>query len=193
MNIAIFGGTFNPFHIGHEKMLKSVCDLDFIDKVLVIPDKIPPHKEVDFLASDKDRLNMCEIAVTGLKKAEVNDIEIKREGKSYSIYTILSLKALYPNDKFYFVCGGDMIACLDKWYDFEHLIKETSFLAFRRNNDEKFQSDVEKMQALGADIKVVDEEIPFVSSTDFRSTLGKELIPTKIYEYIKEKGIYDAR
>jgi len=193
MNTAIFGGTFNPFHIGHEKMLNFLCQLDFIDRVLVIPDKIPPHKEVDFLASDFDRLEMCNIACKGLSKATVSDMEIKQEGKSYSIKTVRRLKELYPNDKFFFCCGGDMIACLDKWYDFENLIKETSFIAFCRNNSENFQKDVEKMRAMGAEIIVLNEEIPFVSSTDFRNSLKGELLPEKIYDYISKKEIYNAR
>ena len=60
--IAVFGGTFNPFHIGHYEILKYLCECPDIDKVFVMPDNIPPHKECEFLASDRDRINMCSIA-----------------------------------------------------------------------------------------------------------------------------------
>ena len=59
--IAVFGGTFNPFHIGHYEMLKAICELDYIGTVLVMPDKIPPHKDMDFCVSDDDRIEMCRL------------------------------------------------------------------------------------------------------------------------------------
>ena len=192
MNTAIFGGTFNPFHLGHLEMLKAVSDLEFIDRILLIPDHIPPHKETDYLADDIHRLNMCNIICKDFPKAEVSSIEVDRKGKSYTIDTVKELKNLYPNDNFYFVCGGDMIAILDKWYNFEELFKNVVFLSFTRNDKADFLRDVEKMKQLGAEIIVIDTPIPDISSTDFRNTLKRELLPKKIYNYIKEKGLYNA-
>ena len=121
MKIAVFGGTFNPFHIGHFEIAKALCDMEFFNKVIIMPDSIPPHKKTDYLASDEDRLNMCKIACKDLKKAEISTLEIENGGKSYTINTIRKLKETYKNDDFYFVCGADMIEILDKWYDFESL------------------------------------------------------------------------
>ena len=84
-NIAVFGGTFNPFHIGHYQMLEYVCGLKFIDRVLLMPDKIPPHKTCDFLASDADRIEMCRLVCEDFDKAELCLIEFEREGKSYTL------------------------------------------------------------------------------------------------------------
>ena len=174
-------------------MLQSVSGLSIIDRILVIPDHIPPHKQTSYLADDAHRLNMCRLICEDFKKAQVCDIEIKRKGKSYTIDTIKELQKLYPNDKFYFVCGGDMIAILDKWYSFSELIKMVVFLSFSRNDKENFIKDVEKMKGLGANIAIIETPIPDVSSTDFRNTLNRDLLPSKIYDYITEKGLYNAK
>ena len=80
-----FGGTFNPPHIAHRKMLQAVAALPEIERVLVAPTNIPPHKEVPgMFATKEQRLYMCELLCNGIDKAEISDIEFRREGKSYS-------------------------------------------------------------------------------------------------------------
>ena len=96
--VVIFGGTFNPIHKGHTEIIESILKLDNIDKLLLIPTKIPPHKNVDCLADESDRINMCNIIASRFDGVEVCDIELKREGKSYSIDTLHSIKELYPNN-----------------------------------------------------------------------------------------------
>ena len=191
--IAVFGGTFNPFHIGHYKMLKCLCDLDFIDKVFLLPDKIPPHKVCDYMPLDEHRIKMCEIICDEFSKAELCLVDFQREGKSYTVDTIKALKKKYPDDNFYFVIGGDMLNTLDKWYNYEELIRETSFIAFERESIEGFNEELQKYKNMGADIVPVFVDIPDVSSTEFRNNLDKSLLPQKIYDYITEKGIYNVR
>ena len=191
--IAVFGGTFNPFHIGHYKKLKCLCDLDFIDKVFLLPDKIPPHKVCDYMPLDEHRIKMCEIICDEFSKAELCLVDFQREGKSYTVDTIKALKKKYPDDNFYFVIGGDMLSTLDKWYNYEELIRETSFIAFERESIEGFNEELQKYKNMGADIVPVFVDIPDVSSTEFRNNLNKSLLPQKIYDYITEKGIYNVR
>ena len=191
--IAVFGGTFNPFHIGHYKMLKCLCDLDFIDKVFLLPDKIPPHKVCDYMPLDEHRIKMCEIICDEFSKAKLCLVDFQREGKSYTVDTIKALKKKYPDDNFYFVIGGDMLSTLDKWYNYEELIRETSFIAFERESIEGFNEELQKYKNMGADIVPVFVDIPDVSSTEFRNNLNKSLLPQKIYDYITEKGIYNVR
>ena len=109
--IAVFGGTFNPFHIGHYEMLKSVCELTFIDKVFLTPDRIPPHKKCDFLASDEDRIEMCRIAAKDFSKCELCLIEFEREGKSYTYDTVCDLKQKFSLFYFYLLLHLDAL-CL---------------------------------------------------------------------------------
>lgn len=190
-NIAIFGGTFNPFHIGHYEMLEYVCCLDFIDKVFVMPDKIPPHKVCDFLAADDIRIKMCEIACNDFKKAELCLIEFEREGKSYTVDTMKLLHNKYPDDKFFTVIGGDMLTTLDTWYKWQDLLKMTAFIVFSRDGISNFKADLKKMENLGAEIFVAQKEITMVSSTQLRANLSKDLLPKNIYDFIKAKGIYN--
>lgn len=191
-DIAIFGGTFNPFHIGHYEMLKSVCELDFIDKVFVTPDKIPPHKECEYMADDIHRQAMCQIVCNDFNKAELCLIEFEREGKSYTIDTIKQLKSRYPDDKFYIVIGGDMLSTLDTWYNWRELIKLTSFIAFNREGMLDFDNAKKRLTDCGADIIVVENKITKISSTQLRKQINKNLLPEKIYTYIVKKGIYNV-
>lgn len=189
---AIFGGTFNPFHNGHYEMLKALNDCETVSKIIIMPDKIPPHKEVDFLASDADRFNMCQIVAEDFSKAEVCDIEFRREGKSYTYDTVKLLMDLYPNEQLAFVCGGDMLVYFDKWYKYDELMKMLPFIVFGRTSTDnvEFSSCVEKFKNMGMQIILMDDKISNISSTDFRNSPIANLLPEKIFNYIKERGLY---
>lgn len=193
--IAIFGGTFNPFHIGHYEILASLEMDSGIDKILLLPDKIPPHKQCDFMADDETRIKMCAIAAKDFSKAELCLIEFEREGKSYTYDTIKLLKQIYTDCELYFVCGGDMLVYFDKWYKYEELMQELSFIVFKRSdtNALEFDSSIKRFSAMGMKITVKDEIISAVSSTELRKDFktNKRLIPEKIYDYLSEKGIYN--
>lgn len=191
---AIFGGTFNPFHIGHYEMLNELQNDGRIEKIFVMPDRLPPHKTCEYLADGEDRIEMCRIAASDFSKAELCLIEFEREGRSYSYDTVIRLKQIYPDKRFTFVCGGDMIVTLDKWYNYRELIKEIPFVAFKRSDtdEELFEQSVERFRQEGADITVFDRQITAVSSTYIRSNIltAKDLIPEKIYGFIMQRGIY---
>lgn len=191
---AIFGGTFNPFHMGHYKMLRALENCDKISKILIMPDKIPPHKSVDFLASDEDRFNMCGLVAEDFSKAVVCDIEFKRQGKSYTYDTVKLLQQEFPNENFAFVCGGDMLVYFEKWYKADELMKMLPFIVFGRGSTDKseFSDCIKNFSEKGMQIILMDEEIPNISSTAFRNSQMSDLLPEKIYKYIKERGIYDV-
>lgn len=192
---AIFGGTFNPLHIGHYKMLEALQNDDSIDKIFLMPDKIPPHKACPFLAADEDRITMCNIAADDFGKAEVCLIEFERDGKSYSYDTVRLLKEKY-DDNFAFVCGADMLLYFEKWYRYEELAKELPFIVFRRGDvdDDILLNYIEKLKKIGVKIILMDEVIPTVSSTEIRNDFNnsKRLIPEKIFAYLKNRGVYNA-
>lgn len=189
---AIFGGTFNPFHIGHYEMLRALCNDPFFDIVYVMPDKIPPHKTCDFLASDEDRINMCKLALSDFKKAHLLLTEFERDEKSYTSDTVEILKSRFPDTEFYITVGSDMLETLDTWHDYKKLFSNASFVAFRRENDyERFNKNLLKMREKGAIIRVMSDEITEISSSQLRACISPEFIPEKIYEYIKKKGIYN--
>lgn len=193
---AIFGGTFNPFHIGHYEMLAALQIEEEIEKIFVMPDKIPPHKVCDFLADDNIRIEMCRIACDDFSKAELCLIEFEREGKSYSYDTVIDLKQRYKDKNFVFVCGGDMLVTFDRWYKYEELMKQVPFIAFRRSDIDNslFDSCVKKLSDKGMRITVMEEIISAVSSTEIRNDWcrAKEYLPQKVFEFLNERGVYNG-
>lgn len=191
---AIFGGTFNPFHIGHFEILKELQNDTDIDEIFILPAKLPPHKSCSFLADDSIRIEMCKLAAKDFSKADVCLMEFQREGKSYTFDTITLLKEKYPNKKFAFVCGGDMLVYFDKWYRYEELMKLMEFIAFRRTDtdDSDFDESVKKFKKMGMNIRVVEKRITAVSSTQIRNNFSasKELLPKNIFEFLNSKGVY---
>lgn len=191
---AIFGGTFNPPHIGHYEMLKALDGCPEIEEIWLMPDKIPPHKVCDFLADDEDRIEMCRIIAADFKKARLCLAEFEREGKSYTYDTVTEFLKKYPQKKFTFVCGGDMLISFDKWYRYEELMKMLPFTVFRRTDTDnaEFDRKAAELSAKGMEITVMSEVITAVSSTYIRNNFEKsrDLVPENIYNYIKDRGIY---
>lgn len=177
-------------------MLKALQADERIEKILVLPDKIPPHKECDLLASDNARIQMCNIVCEDFNKCELCLVEFERAGRSYTYDTVIQLKKQYKNTEFEFVCGADMLVFFDKWYKYEELIKEIPFIVFRRSDvsEDEFLLNVKKYQDLGMKIFVKDEIIPSVSSTQIRKDFKKseKLIPKKVYDFLFQRGIYNA-
>lgn len=194
---ALFGGTFNPPHIGHLKMLEALEKREEIDEIWLMPDRIPPHKVCDFLASDEDRINMCRLLILSLKKTKLCLAEFERTGKSYSYDTVTLLKKKYPERSFTFVCGGDMLISFDKWYKFEELLKAVPFTVFRRTETDKdgFDAAVLKYGEMGMKITVCDDDVPAVSSSYIRNNIekSKDLLPERVYEYIVDGRIYGGK
>lgn len=189
-----FGGTFNPFHIGHYEMVAALNALPEAERVYIMPDRIPPHKSSDFLAPDADRIEMCRLVADEFDKTEVLLIEFEREGKSYTFDTVTELKNRYPDTRFFMACGGDMIALLDKWYRWDELVKQIGFYAFRRKGEQGFDEAVERLRSYGAEIRVIDTPITEVSSTAIRAAIKNgeknKLLPKAVYDYIQTRKLY---
>ncbi len=187
---AIFGGTFNPFHIGHYEILSALCGSSPVKKVLLTPDRIPPHKECEFMAADSERIKMCEIVCNEFEKAELCLLEFERDGKSYTVDTVKELKNRNPYENYAVVCGGDMLSTLNTWHNYKELFTLCTFIAFKRAGDKSFLENVEKMRSLGAEILVFDNTITEISSTELRSRIARKMLPEKIFKYIMDEGVY---
>lgn len=134
MRIGIFGGTFNPPHKGHKRMALEMMKEASLDKILIIPTFTPPHKAAADLASGKDRLKMCELLFSE-DCFEVSELEIKREGKSYTVDTVGELKKLYPDDELFLIIGSDMLLSFHKWYRFEEILSEVTLSVATREEE----------------------------------------------------------
>ena len=161
-----------------------------------MPDRIPPHKVCEFLASDEDRVAMCERLIRPYGKASLCLVEFEREGKSYTFDTVTALQNRYPEKQFAFVCGGDMLTSFDQWYRYEDLMRLLPFIVFEREGTDhrEFERRRKQFSAMGMAITVPKTVVPAVSSTAFRAKPeeGGRLLPAEVYAYIKAKGIYQG-
>ena len=132
MKIGIFGGTFDPPHIGHINICKEFLSRLSLDKLYVIPAFLPPHKEIKSNTPVNKRFEMCEIAFSPISsKIEISDVEIKREGKSYTADTISYFKSR-GDDDLYLLCGTDMLLTLDEWYNPKYIFENAIIVLARR-------------------------------------------------------------
>lgn len=199
MNIGIFGGTFNPVHKGHKRLVECVMQAVDFDKIIILPDRIPPHKAVQELASEKDRFNMCRLEFGSLKNTEVSDWELKQEGKSYSVITLRHFHKVYPNDKLYFIMGSDMLLSFHEWYCFEEILELATLVCISRKDEdtqEKLKRYSEKLtENNGGEVIVLSSEPLEISSTQLRKKLhNKEncycYLDENVVQYIVDKKLY---
>ena len=198
MRTGIFGGTFSPIHNGHIKAAKAFLREMQLDVLYVIPDRIPPHKQISGKDDPLLRLEMVKKAFSGEDKIVVSDTEIRREGKSYTVNT---LPEFTGNGELFLLCGTDMFMTFDKWFRFEDIFKMcTLVLMIREKQTPETRAQIDKKKALytsvyGAKLEELTSE-PFpISSTELRARISKredcsDYIPANVYDFIKEKGLY---
>ena len=132
MRIGIFGGTFNPIHKGHVKAALEVQKTSLLDKVLLIPSYIPPHKGSPDVAPPSDRLQMVKLAVASYPQFVPSPIEIEAKGKSYSILTLAKLKKQFPDTVMFFILGVDAFLEIDTWREYRKVLEQCHFIVISR-------------------------------------------------------------
>lgn len=194
-NIGIFGGTFNPPHKGHIYAVNEFVKAFKLDKMLIIPAGIPPHKDVAEQVSGEDRLSMARLAFLDF---EVLELEIKKEGKSYTAETIEQLKSENKNCNFYLLMGTDMFLTLQDWYKPVIIFKNCIIIPMARHQNEidKIKKHSEFLtQKFNAKIEMLELEPFEISSTEIRHKIKngeeiKEFVNEEVLKYIKLKGLY---
>ena len=205
MKIGIFGGTYNPPHLGHMAAAKAAIETLHLDKLLLIPDRIPPHKELpENPVSNQDRLAMTRIMGDRLDcpdVVEVSDIEMHRTGKSYTSDTLEQLRQVYPTDELWLMMGTDMFLTLQNWREPERITALAGICAFARTQadcGELLTIQAEHLRkTFGAKVCVLQlPQVVDVSSTRLRELLaqggGQEYLSPAVYGYILRHGLYGA-
>lgn len=197
MRIAMFGGSFNPIHSGHIQLAGTFVEKMKLDKVLIIPTYIPPHKQADISVSPEDRLEMCRLACMDLPFAEVSDIEISRKGASYTYLTLQELAEKYPDDELFLITGADMFMTIHQWKCPEIIFKLAVICGVPRNDDDisVLEKQSQYLKSIGARTEISEACIMTVSSTLIRSSIkaGKSisgLVPKTVEDYIAKKNLY---
>ena len=197
MKIAMFGGSFNPIHTGHVMLVKAFAKELSLDRVLIIPTYIPPHKQIYNAVLPKQKLEMCRLAFKDINFAEISDIEIKRQGASYTYMTLEELKETYPDDELFLITGADMFMTIHEWKHPEIIFKLATICGVPRNNNDisDLKKQAEYLHTLGAKTYILNAGIMNVSSTDVRNNiaLGKSIsgmVAPEVEKYILENGLY---
>ena len=200
MKIAMFGGSFNPIHTGHIQLAQAFVKRLGLDKVLIIPTFIPPHKHCDNSVSPQARLEMCRLAVKNLPFAEVSDIEIKRGGASYTYLTLEELSEKYKNDELFLITGADMFMSIHTWKHPEIIFSLATICGVPRNDDDikNLQKQSEYLKTLNAKTEILDVSLMTVSSTEIRNKIknGEDfstLVPPEVENYIIENKLYKEK
>ena len=201
MNIGIYGGTFDPPHWGHITAARAAMEQLGLDKLVLIPDRVPPHKALpEGSASPEQRLEMAALAAAELgKRAEVSDRELRRSGPSYTSDTLAELRREYPEDTLWLLMGSDMFLSLQTWHAPERIMELARIAPFSREAEDEsaaFAAQKARLErAYGAQICIVQNpEVRELSSTEVRAALaagrGSDLLPPAVYGYVLREHLY---
>ena len=192
MKIAILGGTFDPPHLGHLILADTVLKELNYDKVLFIPSKIPPHKNISGEVSNEDRLNMLKLSIEDDKRFSFDDYELKSEGISYTIKTLNYLYENYDIDgKIVLIIGADLIKDFHRWKEPEKISELANIVAV--NREESDNLDKENIEQYN--IKIIIAPRIDISSTLIRERIKKNkafryFLNDKVYNYIISNKLY---
>jgi len=196
--IGIIGGTFDPIHNGHLLMAENSRKAFSLDKIIFIPAGIPPHKKDKNISSNVHRYNMTLLAINNNKHYFLSDIELKREGISFTVDTIKHLKSIFSGAELYFIMGSDSLLQIEKWKDYEELLSLCNFIVAKRPNydDEQLKRKVDNLNSLyKSSIYIVEGPVLDVSSSDIRNKVQRGesityLVPNPVEEYIYKHELY---
>ena len=200
--IGIYGGTFNPPHIGHMQAAKQAVKALGLSRLFMVPAYAPPHKAVlpEHSPTARQRLEMLRIAAAGCPQIAVSDMELRREGISYSCETVKAMKAQFPGAELVLLMGTDMFLSFDTWMHPEEIVKNASLGVFYRGDKGEQPAIAKKkaeMEARGVTVYLVRNEVIPISSTQMRRLLAfrcaGEFLPEGVLDYIRENRLYDTR
>lgn len=210
MATGIFGGTFDPIHMGHLRVAEEIREVFSLEKIYFVPGGIPPHKRRQKITDGEERLCMLKAALKGNRFFRVSEIEIKRSGPSYTIDTLKAFKKRF--DELYFIIGIDAFSQIDTWHMYRELFYHTNFIVMTRPSGKKQpilemlptdvrieirkSNDAMCTHRSGRKIYLHDITQIDISSTKIKELLKKHrsiryLVPASVEKIITERGVYN--
>ena len=201
--IGVYGGTFNPPHAGHSLAVQEMIRALDLDRVLLVPAAVPPHKALAAGSPGPQlRLQMLRLAAAGLPKVEVDDQELRREGPSYTVDTVRALHARYPGDSLFLLMGTDMFRSFDQWYQPEEICRYVTIVTAHRSEDpmpacRQLQEQAERIRrTYQAQVVILENRFLEMSSTEVRRMLRFQCAETylepAVLSFIREHSLYGA-
>lgn len=196
MKIGLFGGTFDPIHIGHMILMENVINNLDLDKIYVLPNSNPPHKLENKKTALNLRLKMVNEAIKDNPKLEINDYDYRDNEIHYTFNTINYFKKTYPNDEFFFIMGEDSFLDIEKWKNYKEILKE-NLIIFKRYSNKNFSliSKINQVRKYNKNIYLIDNIALDISSTLIRNLVKENksiryLVNDEVINIIKEEKLY---
>lgn len=185
--IGLFGGTFDPIHLGHLIIAEDALRETPLDRIIFIPAAAAPLREQQAETAPQDRLSMVERAVEGFDRFEVDDFEIRQDRRVYSIETVRRFEGIYPGSRLFFLIGGDQVRRLSEWHEIEEMKRKVTFVCARREEGNIFEP--------GADLVPLASRRIDISATEIRRRIARgepvrSLLPRGVADHIAARGLY---
>ncbi|MCI5840165.1 MAG: nicotinate (nicotinamide) nucleotide adenylyltransferase [Peptoniphilaceae bacterium] len=197
MRIGIFGGTFDPIHLGHLIVMQNSINYVNLDKIIVLPTSNPPHKLLNTKSDVSVRVEMVNAAIKCNKKLELSTYESSSNEIHYSFNTMRHFKKVYPNDELFYIMGEDSLRDIELWEKYKILLSENNIIVFTRfKNDEDFKIILEKYKKIAKNIIVLDQVTTSISSTLIREMVKNKLdinylVPEEVEKIILSRNLYE--
>ncbi|MBR5229212.1 MAG: nicotinate (nicotinamide) nucleotide adenylyltransferase [Firmicutes bacterium] len=197
--IGIFGGTFDPIHLGHKTLAEAALKEGGIDKLIVMPARMQPFKQGKRVTEEHHRLAMARLTFEGNDKVEISDYELKNTTISYTYDTMKYLQGIYPEKKLCFILGTDSFLMLEDWYKGIDLLENFGFIVGDRPGYREEELDAAILrykQKYGTETIKITADMPDISATEIREALqadesASNLVTEAVERYIKENGLYN--
>jgi len=198
--IGIYTGTFNPIHVGHLRAARYALDALRLDKILMIPDGVTPHKQLPQNSpSPEQRLHMLRLCLQGEERIEASDLALRRSGVSYTFETVASVRAMHPEAKLFLLMGSDMLRGFLQWKEADQIIKNAAIGIFCRGEKDETRDAQQvktELEAIGAEVTLLENPVTSISSTQLRRMLvfrcASEFLPAAVEQYIYDNGFYGS-
>jgi nicotinate-nucleotide adenylyltransferase len=188
--IGIFGGSFDPPHVGHLIIAEVTRQQLRLDKVVFVPAYVPPHKKGEHAATASDRFRMTKSAVRVNPHFSVSDLEIRRKGISYTVDTVRSFKRRYPSSALFLIIGGDSLQQFWRWRSPQEILSLASLAVYSRQGYRRYSGTKNHTR-----IHYVAGPLFQISSTEIRNRIGKDrsiqyLVPDRVRAFITRRKLY---
>ena len=184
--VGILGGNFNPVHNAHLVVADQVRQQLGLDKVLLMPEYLPPHVDAKGTIAEHHRLKMLELAIEGIEGLEIETIELERKGISYTYDTMLLLNERDPDTDYYFIIGADMVDYLPKWHRIDELVEIVQFVGVQRPRYKAGTS----YPVIWVDVPLMDISSSMVRDFVAKGRTPNFMLPKPVLDYIKKEGLY---
>ncbi|MCI8525835.1 MAG: nicotinate (nicotinamide) nucleotide adenylyltransferase [Oscillospiraceae bacterium] len=199
--IGVYGGSFNPPHKGHALAVQEMMRALALDRVILVPASVPPHKTLPALSPPPQaRLELLRRMAEDIPGAEIDDLELRREGPSYTVDTVRALRARYPEDRLYLLMGTDMFLSFGQWRAPEEICRCAAIVTAHRAADppaacRKLEEQAARVrERFGAEVTVLQNHVFEASSTEVRRMLrfqcAEAYLAPKVLACIREQGLY---